>query len=191
MAIEELLAVVPPPKDPVDCGSPELWPKVLNEVGVALPEDLREIGMHYGSGRFANGEIEVFNPFYEGYLANVNAVLRGLGDAKQGMPSDEFPYDIFPKIPGLFPWGWDNNGNTMTCLTEAECSQWITVLVSRSGGFEQWDCTLTTFLAKALNNEIKCRIWPRFDPSQRTFHQGRNQAEVYADYEKEQRAIKR
>ena len=39
MAIDELIAVVLPPAEPIDRGTVELWPKVLDEIGFRLPDD--------------------------------------------------------------------------------------------------------------------------------------------------------
>jgi hypothetical protein len=122
MAIEELIAVVPPPLAPLEAGPMERRNEVEKALGVILPDDLYELGLRYGSGRFAN-EIEVFNPFSKKYLENVDMVSECYRGLKQAEGDDFIPYDIFPKSPGFLPWGDTMNGDVLFWLTEGEPSE--------------------------------------------------------------------
>jgi hypothetical protein len=168
VAIDELLAVIPPPENPIDAGTLERWPSVIERVGIALPDDLRDIGIHYGSGRFANGEIQIFNPFAEGYTTLVECECQILRDLR-GADPEEVPFGIYPERSGLFPWGRDYNGNTMLWLTNGDPNEWTIVLAAEEGGYEHWDLPLATFLAKVFTHQIKCVIWPLFPANQRNF----------------------
>jgi len=181
MAIHELLAVVPPPVDPIDTGSQAQWEALLEELGTALPDDLRDIGHHYGSGAFAQGEIQVFNLFQKEYREIIASQCQILRETKDGLEPEEIPYAIFPESPGLFPCGRDNNGNKLTWLTSNNPGDWTIVVIDEGDGCEHWKYSLTTFLAKAFTNEITCSSWWPFEAEQRVFHRGRNQADVYSE----------
>ena len=92
MAIHELIAVVPPAAEPIDRGSVELWPKVLDEIGFRLPDDFRDFGIHYGSGRFCGSFLQVFNPFWEHYIELVQNVCEPLVAAKPFKTSNGRPF---------------------------------------------------------------------------------------------------
>jgi hypothetical protein len=159
MAIQELIAVVPPPSAPVDAGPVERINEVEKAVGIHLPDDLYQFSLCYGSGRFA-GEIEVFNPFSKKYLESVNMVAECYRGLKQAEGDNFIPYDIFPKSPGLLPWGDTMNGHVMFWLTEGEPKKWPTVLL-RTGEmeFETLQMQMTTFLTKVFKGPMPCVLW--------------------------------
>lgn len=103
MAIEELLQVVPPPKSPVDKEKPFAWEAIQRRIQTRLPDDLREFGIHYGTGTFVDGEIFVVSPFASFYQEYVDSVLQGLRMDKATRIPGEFTFDVYPDSPGLFP----------------------------------------------------------------------------------------
>lgn len=52
MSVEDLTKVVSPPKSPLSSGDEAAWTTVQKDLGIVLPEDLRDIGSRYGTGRF-------------------------------------------------------------------------------------------------------------------------------------------
>lgn len=158
MAIAELLAVVPPPKRPLELGREEQWTQVRAGFEVPLPDDWKDYGMTFGTGR-VGGWLQVLNPFSNEYGACMRSELSHIKLIKERNP--EFPYAIYPATPGLLTWGRDDHGNRMYWLTEGPADRWPTILRTRDGEMEQWDMPMTTFLAKALSNELKCVLWTR------------------------------
>jgi hypothetical protein len=159
MAMQELVAVVPPPAAPVETRPVGRKNEIEKALGIVLPEDLYELGLHYGSGRFAD-ELEVFNAFSTKYLEKVDMVNGCYRQLKQGEGDDFVPYDIFPKSPGLFPWGVTTSGHVMFWLTEGEPNSWRTVLL-RTGEmeFEAVQTQMTTFLADVFKGPMPCVLW--------------------------------
>jgi hypothetical protein len=52
------------------------------------------------------------------------------------------------------------------------------IIATHEGEYEQWDMPMTTLLAKAFSNQIRCITWEGFFESRRMrFFQGRNQQE--------------
>src|SRR5262245_24426822 len=134
MSIEELIAVVAPPRQPVEIGDAVAWQRIQERLGIRLPDDLRELGMRYGSGVFDDGRviIEVWNPFAPNYIHKVQdhckdlRLIRVLPDSE-----DNIPYGVFPHQPGWLPFGRDMYGGLMCWLTEGEPEQWPILLLSR------------------------------------------------------------
>src|SRR5688572_26417007 len=110
MAIDELTAVVKPPKDPLEAGPAERWNSVQEQMGIKLPTDLRDFGLSYGTGKFSEQGIVVFNPFAAGFPHQVEETLLPWRSLKAGEGDDEVPFAIFPETPGLLCWGTDENG---------------------------------------------------------------------------------
>ena len=172
MSIGELVAVAPPPEKPLEAGrGPEDWKRVQEAIGVALPSDLGDFGMCYGTGRFI-GDIQVYNPFAMLYRRIIDFECNFLRELKKP-GRDRLPYDVHPDRPGLFPWGRDQNGNTMCWLTVGAHDEWPIVLKSDIDEFEHWELSMTSFLAKAFRNEILALIWndEAFRPEELNFRQ--------------------
>jgi SMI1-KNR4 cell-wall len=134
MAIEDLLAVVPPPARPIDPGDPAAWPKVEQALGTKLPSDYRDYGLRYGSGVLGHN-IFVYNPFSPFYLGDVKNTCQLFGQMHE-VEEDYFPHAVFPSSPGLLPWASDSNGNHYFWLTEGEPDQWPVLFWPRNG--DEW-----------------------------------------------------
>ena len=171
MAISELVAIVRAPQQALETDNGNVWTRVVEDIGLTLPGDLREFGERYGSGRFCGGFIQVFNPLsvhYRKFIDHECNLLRKIA-------SDIVPIEfaIYADRPGLFPWGRDEHGHRMYWLTEGLPEHWPIILRTRECEFERWEMPITTFLAKALSNEIKCLLWQTpFSKKQRVFNPG-------------------
>ena len=167
MPIHELIAVVLPPKTPLEIGTAEQWVKVQKELGIELPVDLCDFGMQYGSGVMCES-LHVLNPFAGRFQENVKSELETLELAIS--IGGSVPYDRFPSRPGLFPWAWDENGYRFYWLTVGAKERWRIVIATEEEEYEEWSMSMTSFLAKAFTNEISSFLSrPPILPSQRTF----------------------
>lgn len=171
MSIKELLSVVPPPREVIEPGSEEAWLAIQRELELDLPRDLFDFGTHYGSGAFHGGFLQVFNPFWAEYRDVIAVQLSILVDIRKSI-AGSVPYSIHPEKEGLFPIARDDNGNRVFWLMEGHPDTWPIVLQSESNQWERWDMPMTTFFAKALNNEITCLIWQPFGAEAREFEPG-------------------
>lgn len=158
MAIDELVAVVPPPKRPLEAGPVKRWPAIQQSVGLALPDEYRDFGLTYGTGRFWNGEVQIYNPFSKDYLAIVESELANLRLATDlGLV---VPFPVHPEPAGLFPVGRDHNGHSLFWLTQGKPEKWP--IIAKPHGFDEWKqykLPLTTFLARVLTNKTRCVLW--------------------------------
>lgn len=177
MSIQELTAVVAPPDSPKETGDDGGWQKIEEFIGTAMPEDYREFGEQYGTGRFniANQlHLWVLNPFSEDYVTQISSI-RACVESLQSEP--EFKYKAYPKKRGLLGWGSDVNGNQFYWLVDGPPDKWPVIAVDEEWGsgeaFERFDLSMTTFLAKVLSREIDYGPWSnlKFDATQVRFEQ--------------------
>jgi hypothetical protein len=163
MALEELLATIPAPEHASEVEKIADWAAIEEEVGAKLPADYKDCVREYGSGVLADF-IRIFNPFSASEYTNLVASVNRIGQICRQLKESEgsrFPFDIFPTSPGLLPWGTDDNGNWYFWLTEGAPNDWpVVVGAGRNPRWQRFDCSMTTFLTKALKREIVCKLWP-------------------------------
>jgi hypothetical protein len=174
MAIQELIAVVPPPTSPLEAGPREKWDAVQSHLGTKLPLDLLEFGLTYGTGKFAGQGIWVFNPFAAVYLQEIEETLSIWRSLKEGEGEQEVPFSVFPDMPRLFPWAADEGGAGLFWLIDGDPQEWpIVVRGHEETKYDQFEMEMTTFLAKIMTMEIVLpHIWLKRsfeDPSRRVF----------------------
>jgi len=158
MSIAELIAVAPPPETIVQPKLMRDWSAIEKELGITLPNDYRIYGITYGCGGFYDKYLQVINPFYN-YLDFIERDC----DRLRSFPS-EVPFPIYPEPGCLVPWGMDENGGRYFWLTEGRPDRWPIVLQSHTFHHEvRKNISLTTLLAKVLNNKLRSKIL-RFFP---------------------------
>lgn len=97
MAISELIQVVPPPAQPIDALDDGLWSALEETLGVRLPPDWHDFGVHYGSGEFGtHGGYEFWNPFAPDTLGWIRLVIDVLRGNKEAWPEYGVPFDLHP-----------------------------------------------------------------------------------------------
>jgi hypothetical protein len=161
MALSELVAIVPPPVIPSDVPKSPNWTDVESKLGLPLPSDFKEYVTNYGSGLLGKF-IVVANPFSSMEGVELFSVIKMIGDTlrisnqRQGIA-----YEVYPSVPGLLPFGGDENGNNLCWLTEGTPDEWPCIVgAGRDDRWERFDMPMTTFLAKALSGDVICTIWP-------------------------------
>jgi cell wall assembly regulator SMI1 len=166
MAIEDLLSVVAPPGSPTERGDTPRWEELQRTLGIALPTDYRDFGMHYGTGHFEDPGrllIDVWNPFSASHLQRVKRLCAEMRSQRGLRANANVPYGIFPSHPGWLPWGNDIDGNLLCWLTEGEPNTWPLILwIPTRAGFQQLAVSLTSFLAGAFKRQLQLLLW---DPS--------------------------
>jgi hypothetical protein len=121
--------------------------------------DFRDVGLHYGSGKFC-GFLSILNALSADFKRAVNYLLETLREVKGSSPYRNYPYEVFPSQPGLLPWGSDENGSMLHWLTEGSPDDWPVIVESHEGELERFDLSMTTFLTKAFTYQIKPKhIW--------------------------------
>jgi hypothetical protein len=121
MSVELLATVAPPPESPLGVGPLELWDKLQVRLGLSLPTDWLAFGQVYGCGGFEGG-LTVCNPLHPAAHEWI--------DYQLGFDfGSDFPFPMYPEVPGFLPWGEDDNGNHYGWLTEGPPDQWPVVFV--------------------------------------------------------------
>src|SRR5262249_35774093 len=97
------------------------------------------------------------NPLSSDFEPSVTYLLQ---TTRHNQMRRKYPYGVFPDQPGLLPWGGDENGHLLHWLTEGAPKEWPVIIESHEGELERFDMSMTTFLAKALTNQIRPKhIW--------------------------------
>jgi hypothetical protein len=163
MALEDLMAVVPPPAHPRDAGDLAAWTAMEEKLGTRLPEDFRDFCLYYGSGAFNDpGRLCIFvrNPLAPDFEARFCQDVDWLRLMKGSASDDDFPYGVFPPLPGLILWAEDDNGCMLFWLTEGQPDRWPIVVTPPRGYFwERFDLPMTWFLARAFSWQLTCVPW--------------------------------
>jgi ankyrin repeat protein len=175
MSLKKLLKLVPPPESPMEVGSKSDWSRVERELGTALPSDYKQFVDRYGSGTFAK-IFYIFNPFSTWTDYNLLEQLKQLRpyyeQEHQNDPSD-YPYEVFPKRPGLLPWGHDTEGNEYLWLVgppRTKADDWPVIFHEpRGNGFAQVRCSMTEYLARVLAGRIDGPVSNYPDPDMLEF----------------------
>lgn len=161
MAVEALTGVVAPPEEPLEAGPESDWEAVQTDLGIRLPNDLLDFCLVYGSGTFVELGMTVFNPFSISYRHRLDATASRVQSLKDAEGDAEVPFDVFPQLPGLFPWGYDDQGAGLFWLAEGDPDDWVILVRGHeSTEYHHYEMPLTTFLAEVMQGEIwLTEIW--------------------------------
>jgi len=178
MPIKQLAALIAAPKKPLDHEGN--WRAAEIVVGAEFPPDFRDLITHYGTGAFFRGFLTVYNPLTVEGLARIKQDEKRCRDQREGLYPCPFP--IHPEIPGLLPWGRDENGNGYFWLTKGKPEKWPVVFLGH--GYEdqpvQFRTDITGFLVRYATDKFEALVQPG-DPmthAMRVFTPGRSQGEV-------------
>lgn len=175
MALNELTSLIAPPVHPVEACKASQLDLVQDRLGIVLPDDYREYALAYGSGKFRDDSIAVvvFNPCAKVYLERVQAVCTYLAEVRRTKGQQVVPFNLFPDLPGLLPWGWDINGNDLFWLANGSPNEWPVIVRAEGYEFQRHNLPMTSFLARSMKREIKCNAWSQEgffpDPSKIAF----------------------
>jgi hypothetical protein len=166
MAIEELVAFIPPPAHPID-GDGD-WSAVERELGFVFPTDFKHLIWLYGSGAFY-GSLFVANPLTAGgraWIRRHSERCRALRDACEEV------CPLPPDSPGLLPWGSDSNGHRYCWLASGPPDTWEVVQIFH-GYEDEIDPVpgpVTSFLVRFMSNEYPNMLGGNpFTEADRTF----------------------
>jgi hypothetical protein len=171
MSVKDITSLIQPPPKPTHVPKRPNWDTTERKLGLKLPTDYKGFIAKFGSGLFANF-IRVFNPFhkdpYISLLDTAKTICDMYRDFKESEGEKVLPFALYPEEQGLLPWGNDENGNYIFWLTKGNASKWPTVVAEGRGPlWQRFDFPMTTFLAKILTKQIRCKIWPTSFPSKK------------------------
>jgi hypothetical protein len=152
--IEDLLAILPLPSQPVGTCLPAEWCDLEKRLGITFPSDYKQFISQYGAGAFFDF-LGINSPFTtNSNLLKGHEFLRGLHEAGQ---IDE--PKLFPDAGGLLLLGGDENGNMLFWRTRNGPDAWTIVYTSEEFlDFEEFDMSLTSFLAGWISGRIRPKL---------------------------------
>src|SRR5262245_34154011 len=110
--LDRLRCLFPPPEELTEAGLLTLRRAVERTLGLALPDDLYDLSLGYGTGGFGTAEfiglLRVYNPFSSAFVQHVTELLAALRAVKECEGESYVPYGIHPDRQGLLPFGQDD-----------------------------------------------------------------------------------
>lgn len=153
MSISELQAVIPPPSNPRNTGTPEKWALAEATLGTTLPKDYKEFISTYGAGGFCEW-LGIISPFLD-ETSNLIEENRFLRKAFVELDGTFYEHPFFPAAGGLLKVGGDENGNFLFWGTSGSPDEWHVAYGSNDGlEFERFELTLTEFLTEWLSDRL-------------------------------------
>jgi hypothetical protein len=168
--LERLQELMPPPRSPVESGTPASWATAEAVLRTGLPRDYKEFIEAYGSGSIdqfvtvLNANSSTPDLQLDQYGQKMLAVTRNLREA--GVV--EIPFPIYPEPGGLLPWGVTANGDWGYWLTDPLDSPdaWpVVVSVDRGPDWFRHSGPLVRFLLEVLDGSALVPFFPDDFPS--------------------------
>ena len=162
MAINHLVNLLIPPRNPPDLPPGDGWATLEARMKVSLPEDYKDFIRSYGSGRISNF-IWIFNPFSGNENLNLERQIDVQSKVLAELASygEVIPYALFPKPGGLLPFGITDNGDVLFWVIDNTPDEWpVVVNGARTPTWERFDLSMSEFLASVLNRQIAVSIFP-------------------------------
>jgi hypothetical protein len=168
MSIDRLKTVLKVPSHPLAVGNADRWQSVEREVGGILPADYKEFILTYGSGCI-DGFLWIYDPFSANknlnLLSQAKAVLHSF-EIRRDEFGEKLPFPLFPASDGVFPWGSTDNGDHLFWrFVDGRFQSPLVVVESRGPERQEYDLSMTTFLAEMLTRKISVKVFPPEFPS--------------------------
>lgn len=174
MYLDKLTGIIPPPADPVHCGSPNERALFEERTGLFLPNDYYELLHRYGAGYFCNRDeedeayyncIAIYDPFASDPGLNMDKALEREREFYMDFQSYEmargndpanliYKYPFFPDKNGLIPLGDMGELECKLYLKPNGSSMGYSVLAERFPEFYEYNVTVTQFLYELLTGHI-------------------------------------
>ncbi len=168
-SLRQLIALVPPPANPVALGLPNDWKQVEDELGTFLPQDFKDYVKIYGAGQWT-GFFGVWNPFYKWKNPNASKTWKawrekrfeGFKEFQQQYPDDTAPFAVHPASGGLLAFGFNDNGGTLCWRTIGSPDSWSIVCLDAelSNRYDEFELTLTAFIEALMEKRISPKTFP-------------------------------
>lgn len=134
------------------------WSQVESGLGVALPEDYKQLIDRYGAGSVADF-IHVFHPTtaLKGFLLGADGHLQDLRDYGAG----DYPYPLWPKPGGLLPVARTLGGDHCYWrVNDADPNGWT--VVTTESLYDWWEHPggIVAFLADVFTGRARYPVFP-------------------------------
>lgn len=162
--VEQLLALVPPPKLPIAAPTSDEWDAFEKRLRSELPEDFRRIVTAYGIGRFASF-IWIYSPISYKLHYRLSELMDRFYDVMYDLRTDgHFSTPLYPELNGLLAWATTQNGDTLLWRTHPNIRNWQVVLnPSQSTRFVEFDETTSSFIRNWLTGQLQSNDLPNLN----------------------------
>lgn len=164
MAIEALVALVPPPER-----IPSRGERSERSSAGQLPADYWSLVERYGVGSF-DDFVWVLVPDAVNPHLNYDSRSTELLDALREVQrlGEEVPFDLTPGHEEILPWAFTDNGDVLYWITRDSVPERWTVVVNegRSGEWEEIQASCTDALVLLLSARQRLTFFPHDFPSQ-------------------------
>lgn len=169
MALQTLVKIIAPPRQPKGVGTLDQWKQTESELGFEFPPDFKNLIFTYGDGGFAEF-LWTYNPFLPDYRNTISMVVSAYRELIKARPRPKsIVYALYPDEGGIFPWGRTDNGDTFYWQFCGSKNLRTILYDGRHSEHEVFDLDCTDFLACILANTLRTKILPRdLEP---VFHQ--------------------
>lgn len=169
-AVDRILALMPPPRSPVETGTPASWAAAEAALHTSLPADYRRFIETYGSG-----SIDEFVTVLNAHSSMPSYRLDDYGETMLEVTRElraggivPIPFPLYPEPGGLLPWGVTANGDWGYWIMDPADSPdaWgVVVSVDRGPDWFRHPGPLTRFLAEILDGSTRVPFFPDDFPS--------------------------
>ncbi|WP_405914989.1 SMI1/KNR4 family protein [Streptomyces sp. NBC_00728] len=175
--IDDLIALVPPPANPVDASGD--WTQVEAGLGLELPADFKALISSYGLGQFVDF-INPLTPFGSRnlLLRSAQRLLDSERPFREANP-DDCPYPYYPEAGGLLEWAGTDNGDRLCWVTDGHPDTWTVVAWNPRGWYyDAHDTGAVGFLHGWLSGRLNTTVFaanthltaPWFEPFRELTH---------------------
>jgi hypothetical protein len=158
--VEALMALVPPPRAPHEVPPPEQWALAESRMGIAIPQDFREIVTAYGTGAL-DGFLILLNPSSSRshldllqYDADMEMIRLVCNRARELTGAER-----------LVPIGYTINGDEIFYAIEDRVPTSILLVEGRGGDCERHRMPLAEWLVGMMRGTLRIRMFPSNVPS--------------------------
>jgi hypothetical protein len=161
---------MPPPRYPIEPGSPASWVAAEIELKTILPSDYKAFIDAYGTG-----SIDEFVTVLNAHSTTSHFRLRDYGQTMLDVTRElrsggtvNVPFPIYPEPGGLLPWGVTANGDWGYWITGQpdQSDQWeVVISVDRGPDWFRHRGPLTRFLVEILDRTTIVPFFPNDFPS--------------------------
>lgn len=146
--LEELLALIPAPRNPRNATGD--WDAIEAQTGLRFPADFKRLIEAYGSGEML-GDLQIYNPLTTEGQKSIASELDSLEQIREAL---EFLWAIYPEESGMLPWGSDSNGNVFCWFAAGQPDDWETGQFGHGADEPDRDAVnITTFLVNYSRNQ--------------------------------------
>lgn len=149
--MSRLTALIPPPRIPVDPGSPNQRREVEADLELALPDDLFAFAHVYGSGEFETDEysllLGIVNPFAPNFVRSLRRWCRSFAPGRRD-------YSFFPGVPGLLPCGTGEGPRDLFFYTDGPPNHWPIMANAVDHRLVRLELSLTEYVFRLLDGSL-------------------------------------